>query len=155
MAEVHIIGSLHGATGFPRSELCCKWSLVSGDAWRLVEGEETGQTHVDLPAVGWPKFHVEVFHQDMFGRNELYGYGFVHVPTTPGVHQLDCVTWRPAGSLLDQLWAFFLGATPQLRDPTLVHTATDRFRLTTVAMGKVHLEVGVVLRGFDGYGVAN
>ena len=32
----------------------------------------------------------------------LDGYGFCHVPTVPGVHDVDCVTWRPVGSYRDQ-----------------------------------------------------
>lgn len=30
------------------------------------------------------------------------GYGFCHVPTVPGHHQLECVTWKPTGSFKDQ-----------------------------------------------------
>ena len=31
------------------------------------------------------------------------GYGFCHVPTSPGLHELTCVTWRPTGSFFDQI----------------------------------------------------
>ena len=30
------------------------------------------------------------------------GYGFCHVPTSPGMHELQCVTWKPAGSFKEQ-----------------------------------------------------
>ena len=58
----------------------------------------------------------QVYHEDFFGRHELCkslddhvtcddiialppdGYGFVTVPTTPGIHDVSCVTWRPVGS---------------------------------------------------------
>ena len=30
------------------------------------------------------------------------GYGFCHVPTVPGMHRVECVTWKPTGSFKDQ-----------------------------------------------------
>lgn len=76
---------------------------------------------------GWPKLYFQVWHEDFFGRNELCkysfnyihtfihlycssihlfisldGYGFCHVPTVPGIHDVECVTWRPVGSYRDQ-----------------------------------------------------
>ena len=51
MAEVHIIGTLIGASDFPCLNLSCKYSFVTGDEWKFLEGEEWGQTHVDLPKV--------------------------------------------------------------------------------------------------------
>jgi hypothetical protein len=30
------------------------------------------------------------------------GYGFCHVPTAPGTHTVECVTWRPTGTLAEQ-----------------------------------------------------
>lgn len=49
---------------------------------------------------GWPKIHVQVYHYDKFGRSQIYGYGFCHIPTTPGTHKLECHTWRPVGMRL-------------------------------------------------------
>lgn len=51
-------------------------------------------------STGWPKIHLQVYHQDQFGRSEIYGYGFCHVPTAPGCHSFECVTWRPVGLFL-------------------------------------------------------
>ena len=104
MAELHVIGEVTGASGFPSHSLYCKWSVHVEGSWSLLAGLKEGQTQVDNPenidyAVwshpidlhfatkglkGWPKLHFEVWHQDNFGRNEIYGYGFCHVPTSPG-----------------------------------------------------------------------
>jgi len=51
MAEVHIIGSIMGASGFPSANLSCKWSMVAGEEWTLLEGSVKGHTQVDLPVV--------------------------------------------------------------------------------------------------------
>ena len=77
------------------------------------------------------------------------GYGFAHIPTTPGSHSVEIATWRPVGSTSDQLWSFFLGATPQLKNQDIVSTAADRFRLVTCGMGTVHADVHVIVRNFD------
>jgi len=38
-----------------------------------------------LPSLqGWPRLQVQVWQQDTFGRLELLGYGFVHVPSAAG-----------------------------------------------------------------------
>ena len=49
MAEVHILGTLEGASEFPNSTLCCKYSVVAGEGWSLLEGYSSGQTQVDIP----------------------------------------------------------------------------------------------------------
>ena len=51
MAEVYVIGTILGASGFPHPELSTKWSFVVGEGWNIVEGDENGQTQVDIPEV--------------------------------------------------------------------------------------------------------
>ena len=43
----------------------------------------------------------------------------------------------PTGSLRDEFRQQFVGGGPQLRDPQLVYTSLDRYRLQTAAMGTV------------------
>ena len=111
MAEVHLIGELVGASDFQEDSLFCKWSVVTGGSWKVLQGLREGQTHVDGPSYGdgsqpkwghpidlhlatkglqgWPKLHLQVFYQDSFGRNQLLSYGFSHIPTSPGIHKFD------------------------------------------------------------------
>jgi len=51
MAELHIIGTILGASEFHSSSLCCKWAAVAGNDWNLIEGDSRGQTQVDMPQV--------------------------------------------------------------------------------------------------------
>ncbi|XP_076359891.1 B9 domain-containing protein 2-like isoform X2 [Tachypleus tridentatus] len=156
MAEVHIIGQVVGASGFPDQNLFCKWSLHFGGGWQVLEGAREGQTQVDIPynentaywchpidihlttrgLQGWPKFNFQVWHQDKHSRCELWGYGLCHVPTSPGFYQLECVTWRPLGTLQEEIFRYFLGGGMQLCTPDTVYTGLDRYRFRTVAMGK-------------------
>lgn len=106
-----------------------------------------------LSIKGWPKLHLQVWHQDKFGRSELYGYGFCHLPTSSGNHQIDCVTWKPCGSFREQVMQQFLGGGPSLKNTDVIYNGADRYRLQTIAMGKVHLSINIILRNFDQYGV--
>jgi len=173
MAELHIIGQLVGAKDYPAASLFCRWSAVAGGAWERLQGEATGQTQVDNPndgemakwahpidlhyatkgIQGWPKLHFQVWHQDGYGRSELYGYGFCHVPTSPGEHRIECVTWRPTGNLAEQARSYFVGGGAQVLSLDVVHTASERSFLRTQAMGTVILELGIITRNFEKFGV--
>ncbi len=51
--EVHIVGELEGASGFPSASLFCKWSIVSDPKnWEVLSATQSeGQTQVDWPKV--------------------------------------------------------------------------------------------------------
>ena len=89
----------------------------------------------------------------LFFRNELVAYGFSHLPTSPGQHNLEVVTWKPSGSLRDTISQFYVGGSHQLRNPDLIISSTDRYRLSTTTMGKVYVQLAVVLRNFEKFGV--
>ena len=40
-----------------------------------------------------------------------------------------------------------------LNSPNLVHSPIDRYRVRTQAMGTVNLELGIIARKFEQYGV--
>ncbi len=49
--------------------------------------------------------------------------------------------------------AFFLGGSPEVTRDSLVYSSADRQKVRTEAMGTIHLQLGVVLRNFDKFGV--
>merc|ERR1711998_236220 len=174
MSEVHFIGQILGGSGFEQPNLFCRWGIVAGPGWRLLEGFADGRTQIDHPQDdemsvwahpldlhyatstigGWPRLHMQVWAEDSFGRKELAGYGFCFLPTVVGEYQLECVTWKPAGSKFrDDLRSFFLGGGPQLVHDELVYKQDDRFRLCGETAGVVHVEVGVLLKDFEKHGV--
>lgn len=173
MAEVHVIGAVAGASGFDERRLFCKWQLVAGGTWDLLEGTDGGQTHVDAAPEGeahvwahpvdvhyatkslsgWPKLSVQVWSQDQHGRNDVCGYGFVHVPSSPGMHQIECAVWVPEGTLFERIQQWFVGGRPRLKLEEVVHTPADRYRLRTRAMGVVHLDLAIVMKDFARYNV--
>ena len=86
-------------------------------------------------------------------RNELVGYGFSHLPSSPGLHNIEVVTWKPAGNLTDTISQHFLGGSHQLKNTELVFSSKDRYRLTTVATGSVSARLNIVLRNFHRFGI--
>ena len=121
MTSVYVIGQVLGGHGFPNGNrgLHCHWELITTPNWSREQGLTKGHTQVDSPkdgveavwshpvdvhysvserVQGWPKFRLTVYQEDMFGRNEMVGYGFVHVPSEPGTHEIECACWRPLSS---------------------------------------------------------
>ncbi|XP_055473323.1 B9 domain-containing protein 2 isoform X2 [Psammomys obesus] len=142
-----------------RSYTCC-CVLLGLFAFERVSELSPGQCGASESQAGprtspfrWPRLHLQVWSQDSFGRCQLAGYGFCHVPSSPGTHRLDCPTWRPLGSWREQLARAFVGGGPQLLHADTIYSGADRYRLHTAAGGTVHLTLGLLLRHFDRYGV--
>jgi len=181
--EVHILGEISEGIGFKANKfISCKWYLEWGKAWSLLAGDEASQTQYaassssdDYDGVqevvwnhpidvhfatasmqGWPRIIVQLCELDDYGRSVLSGYGFTHLPTNPGYHELEIHCWRPSGSVIDELNAFFLGTSPCLADEKIIFGKAweTRSKLNTVASGIVKLNVHVVLRFFNEQKVA-
>ncbi|KAI5704605.1 hypothetical protein M8J75_007139 [Diaphorina citri] len=125
MAEVYVIGQIIGASDFPDKTLFCKWGISFGTNWKLISGKKEGQTQVDSP---------------------------VYDKLTVWSHPID-VHFATRGGMHDEFTRQFLGGGPQLKSPDLVYTGLDRYRLHTEAMGCVHIELSIILRNFDKYGI--
>lgn len=75
-----------------------------------------------------------------------------HVPTSPGIHDIEIATWRPRGSFFEELTAFFLGGAPRLLNESIVTSSNDRRLLRTVSSGTVHLRLAVILKDHEKHG---
>lgn len=73
-----------------------------------------------------PIMYFTVQSQSRWGITSIVGYGFVHLPLTPGCHEVDVDTWVPLGTLSDQKTNFFIGAGPTLRDVKLCGVPKDK-----------------------------
>ena len=176
--EVHFIGEVRAAAGdfsamlgLEVSGVFVKWMVEAGKYWSHLAGEQIGQTQVsyaeDAGGVrplnhpldlhytacsmqGWPRLLCQVWTLDAFGRANVAGYGFGHLPLLPGQHTLEVPCWRPTGSLREETEALFLGNTTQLTtDDVLFGAAWDaRWRLVTAPAGTVVADVCVLTRHF-------
>ncbi|KAF1315098.1 B9 domain-containing protein 2, partial [Globisporangium splendens] len=170
--EVHIVGDITSGEGFGRGGFACKWGIEYGSMWHHIAGDQLGQTQIDYPLSsthpiiwshpidlhfaaasfqGWPKLLFQVWQIDTHMKSSVAGYGFIHLPFSPGEHHLSVALWRPIGSAKEELEARFLGHTPELVTDEVVFNSAwaERCRLQTIATGKVHLQVGILLRNFE------
>ncbi|CAN0336054.1 unnamed protein product, partial [Pylaiella littoralis] len=167
--KVHVIGDITGGLGFPGSRLYARFKVVCNTQhWHVVHGTEEGYTQVDETSgersavwnhpidvhfgtdsiAGWPRILIEVWCVDGCDRSELAGYGMLFVPSSPGSYDLDCVTWRPQGTLADRLSAALLGAPPNLVEVATAASGADRFELRTETAGTVVCHLEVLASGF-------
>ena len=103
--EIHFIGEIHSGIGFQGNKsISCKWTVEWGKMWSILEGDVSGQSqysfspysdwavwnhpidiHFTSASIqGWPRMLLHVLALDEFGRTDLIGYGFIHLPSTPG-----------------------------------------------------------------------
>ena len=147
----------------------CRY-LEWGKSWSFLAGEESSQTQysgsddnvhvwnhpIDVHFAtasmqGWPRIILQVFELDEYGRSILAAYGFSHLPTNPGHHELEVRCWRPSGSVAEELASFFLGTSSCLADESMIFGKAweTRSQLTTVSSGMVKMNVNVLLRFFN------
>jgi B9 domain-containing protein 2 len=103
--------------------------------------------------LGWPKLVMQVQELDEHGCSHVAGYGFCHLPVTPGSSELTVCCWRPTGSVRDEISAYFLGNTSRLTSYDIISAKAawaNRCRLVTIPTGKVIVNLNVILRNFEG-----
>ena len=182
--RVSLIGSVVGGSHLGYANAQCKWRLVVSPGWKHVSGALSGTSHwasahdnafswchpVDacfdcsvagMQETAWPRVEMEVRWCDEYGRVDHAGYSVVKVPPTVGIHSLSGHVWRPIGSLVDSITAFFLGGNPRLKDASLIFgveevseegsgtslaRAAGRHRLKTASGGIVYLNLGVCMQ---------
>lgn len=169
--EVHIIGEITNGESFGNGGFACKWGVEYGSLWHHIAGDQLGQTQTDYPLSssdpivwshpidlhfattsfsGWPKLLLQVWQTDTHMKTNVVGYGFMNLPFSPGEHRLTASLWRPMGSAKEELEAKLLGRTQELVSEDVVYNSAwaDRCRLQTTVTGKVHVQVGIILRNF-------
>lgn len=74
--------------------------------------------HSDAELIPTPMLLLlEVYGVNMWNRQKSVGYGFTHVPLTPGRYSVTVPTWRPHVSETSfQLKEYFLGLAPQIEN---------------------------------------
>ena len=120
---------------------------LAGAAWKVLEGENCGQTfvcanrlenssdfaqpldiHLATASVqGWPKLHVEVHAVNALQQSWPVGYGFAHIPSRPGQHRLELLTWKIAAhNWSEAIKVKFGGGGVGLSKTDLVYTGVER-----------------------------
>lgn len=175
MAELHLIGQIVEADGFEDGSLFVKYTMNAGSCWKLLEGYTQSQTHLSTPGSsgsphsfshpidvhyatrgiqGWPRLELQVWGVDWLGKCNISAYGFMNIPTQPGHYRLVCSTWRPVGDFRRRLVDYITGYRLHLVDPSdAISNGLNRHVIQSVSTGTVRVDLNVVLRDFDKYGV--
>lgn len=178
MAEVHLIGQLKGATNFQDDRgLFAKWSISAGSCWEPIEGHTHGQTHLSFwtnlggqtyhawshpidvhystrSLQGWPRLEFQLWGVDWLSRCNISAYGFLNIPTSPGKHRLTCSTWRPIGDFRRRMIDYITGYRMHLLEPSdVISNGLNRHVIHSASMGTVIIELNIVLKDFEKYGV--
>ena len=97
---------------------------------------------------------VEVWEVSDEGRYSVAGYGTGVIPCSPGQHKMLIQCWRPRSKgWLGRLSEWMLGARPELRYKEVVSSSHDRYGFETESTGTVQVDVGVISKDFELYGV--
>ena len=174
-----LLGEIVSGHGFGPHPIFAKFKIVPGTQdWNLLRGHSEGQTQISAPdprtgskneaawvhpidahfeaggLCGWPKLFVEVFKEDEYGRHVLAGYGTCWIPPSTGEKNFTIGTWVPEGTGWEKLASTFLGAPPQLEDPSTVYDGgVDRYNFRTKTSGFVTIRLNTIAKGFAEAGI--
>ena len=102
--------------------ICTKYDFVAGPDWQVMEGNRSGISQHAYKSQqtsrrvvwnypfelafrghnvsGWPQIVLTLTNRDFLGRDQVCGYGTVHIPTQPGTHTRYVNLFRPISSSL-------------------------------------------------------
>jgi B9 domain-containing protein 1 len=159
-------------------DLYCSYSFVYGQDWTVISGLTQGITQtakrgtgenknfvwnfpVDITfkstnPFGWPQIVLSVYGVNVLGRDEVRGYGAVHLPITPGRHCPEVALYVPdSSSLMQKLASWIIGSKPEFVDPTFVASGEGREVTRVCSEGKVKLSLNVVTKDLWKLGYRN
>jgi len=166
MPQVTIIGEIIGGTDFDDKTLQCEFKFVTeGNKWTCLKGNTSGTTWVSEKSMengmsvwnhpiqvqyscsamhGWPKLRVQVNKIDEEDRKDLAGYGFCHVPMSPGERTIEIATCRPKGDFWTHVSASFVGGFPRYKNPDIIARAVSKSPAhNVITTGIVHVKLAV------------
>lgn len=109
---------------------------------------------------GWPQIVLSVYHFDLFGNDQILGYGCAHLPIAPtdDSHQRQQVKiYSPQStSLLRQIVSWLTGRKPELVDANLFAQGECRSVLQMTEVGEVELTFSLLSKDvlINGYRMA-
>lgn len=103
---------------------------------------------------GWPKFEFQIWTVDWMGKANISSYGYLSIPMHPGYHELTCYTWRPVGDIRRRIVDYMTGYRMHLVDPSdPIINGFQRHAIQAQSMGTITVELNLVFKDFDNYGL--
>jgi len=157
--------------------ICAKFDFISGTEWSIIEGNRTGVSQhayksqstnrrvvwnypfeiafKSLNVSGWPQIVVTLTNRDYLGRDQVCGYGTVHVPTQPGTHTRYINLFKPiSSSLISQVLGWFNGKNAEYVSPTELLARNEGREITRVQSGGIaKVQFHVTMKNMDQFGI--
>lgn len=171
-------GQLEAAEVVGCSNAYCKYQLVHGEDWQLLDGMEEGITQLarigagpektlvwNFPldvtykttnAFGWPQIVVSVYGLDAFGRDVIKGYGCTHIPTTAGRYNLKVRLFKPkSASLLQSFTSWLSGMPAEFADDRFPAYGEGREVTRVQSGGFVTLQLNIMTKDMEVFGYSD
>lgn len=165
--SICLFGSLEQGWFNDVNDVYIKYSIVAGPDWILSSGLDVGITQIaryrldengarnfvwNQPITlsyrgynffGWPQIVVSVYRFDLFGNEQILGYGCSHLPVSnrnsSNIKQIIKIYSPQSSSYLRQLLSWITGRKPELVDSKLFARGDCRSLLQMVAVGRVEI----------------
>lgn len=85
-----------------------------------------------------------VYSQSFFGKINVEGYGFTHLPAGAGSVDLEIRTWKPVGGISAEMKNYFLGSGPRLKDKQFVFGGSNSHQTTINRFGVRTENAGII-----------
>lgn len=165
--SICLVGSIEQGWFNDINDVYVKYSIVAGPDWILSSGLDVGITQIaryrldesggrnfvwNQPITlsyrsynffGWPQIVVSVYRFDLFGNEQILGYGCTHLPVSnqnpSNIKQLIKIYSPQSSSYLRQVLSWITGRKPELVDSKLFARGDCRSLLQMVAVGQLEI----------------
>lgn len=177
---VHFVGTIDNGYFEKVNDVYIKYSIICGPDWILSSGDDVGITQIARYRIsedgaqkfvwnqpisvsyrsfnyyGWPQIVLSVYHYDLFGNDQILGYGCTHLPIS-NQHRtnqkLQVQIYSPQSSSIGkQLISWITGRKPELVDANLFARGDCRSVLQTVTFGLVELDFSLTTKDVSSAG---
>merc|ERR1712167_138889 len=128
-------------------------SVPAGRPAKVVWNFPVDLTFKSTNVYGWPQLVLHVHGTDFLNRDIVRGYGSVHLPTSPGAHELQVRVFRPVSSSpLQQLIGWLNGTPAEYVEQKRPAMANGREVTRVESTGVVTVKINVVTRNMKQFG---
>lgn len=172
--SICLVGSLEYGHFDSVNDVYVKYSIVAGPDWIVSSGTDVGITQIaryrlndkdarlfiwNQPIIvsyrsynhhGWPQIVVSVYNFDLFGNDQILGYGCSHLPvsnqTRSNQKQVIKIYSPQSSSYLRQILSWLTGKKPELVDSNLFARGDCRSVLQMVTVGTIELSFSLTTK---------
>lgn len=165
--SINLVGSLESGEFQSVNDVYVKYSIIAGPDWIISSGKDVGITQIarsrwneqssaqqfvwnqpisisyrSYNCFGWPQIVVSVYHFDLFGNDQILGYGCTHLPvlSADDFHRQTVKIYSPQStSFVRQIVSWLTGRRPELVDANLYANGECRSALQMTEVGKIEL----------------